>query len=309
MFNSNARDVDIMVGLKFYSFITAIVLGLFAFFYYVPGVRLAEHSGTLNPNAIALVSASVILSGMAYRNLIVKIVVVGLASIVLVLTGSRASAIAAIVGVGLIFYRKILKQSLGVRVVILVVAILSIVAVIAVSGTIVDSYLEDYFKVHDKYRGIGTGITGRLYAWSVTWNLFLEHPVLGVGFRAHELALNVASSAHNGYLAMLSEIGLFGAGAVFYIVFSGVRKLFFQRHDTALIQGVDILFGMAFGYLLLAIFERYLLNIGNPLSILFILAVMRGFLVRVEKIEKRIVERKILTKSEKKVSFRAGASR
>jgi hypothetical protein len=37
----------------------------------------------------------------------------------------------------------------------------------------------------------------------------------------------------------------------------------------------SILFGLCVGYLLLAVFERYLINVGNPTSLLFLLCVMQ----------------------------------
>jgi hypothetical protein len=37
----------------------------------------------------------------------------------------------------------------------------------------------------------------------------------------------------------------------------------------------SILFGLCVGYLVLAMFERYLINVGNPTSLLFLVSIMR----------------------------------
>ncbi|MEQ1795347.1 MAG: hypothetical protein ABL970_14280, partial [Nitrospira sp.] len=37
----------------------------------------------------------------------------------------------------------------------------------------------------------------------------------------------------------------------------------------------SILLGLCVGYLLLALFERYLINVGNPTSLLFLLCIMQ----------------------------------
>jgi O-antigen ligase len=124
-------------------------------------------------------------------------------------------------------------------------------------------------------RGIGSGATGRITAWKATWELFLRNPMLGVGFRAHEHILKVDTSAHNGYLATLAEVGLVGFLAVLYLVFRGLRLLRANIKDPSHLFSYSILFGLCVGYLLLAVFERYLINVGNPTSLLFLLIVMR----------------------------------
>jgi O-antigen ligase len=109
----------------------------------------------------------------------------------------------------------------------------------------------------------------------MTWELFLRNPVLGVGFRAHEQVLNVGSSAHNGYLATLAEVGIVGFLAVAFLVVRGFRLLWVRSEDPEWMFGSSVLLGVAVAYLLLAVFERYLMNVGNPTSLLFLLCIMR----------------------------------
>ena len=109
----------------------------------------------------------------------------------------------------------------------------------------------------------------------MTWEMFLHNPVLGVGFRAHDQILKVDSSAHNGYLATLAEVGIVGFLAVVYLVLRGLRQLWVSTKDPERMFGSSVLLGVAVAYLLLAVFERFLINVGDPTSLLFLLCIMR----------------------------------
>jgi O-antigen ligase len=112
-------------------------------------------------------------------------------------------------------------------------------------------------------------------AWKWTWDLFVHNPVLGVGFRAHEYLLKADSSSHNGYLATLAEIGVFGFLGALFLVARGLRLLWTSSREPGSGFSQSILFGLCVGYLLLAVFERYLINVGNPTSLLFLVSIMR----------------------------------
>jgi O-antigen ligase len=118
----------------------------------------------------------------------------------------------------------------------------------------------------DKYRGLGTGFTGRLDAWEEAIALFRDNPVLGVGFRMHEQYMTTLSSAHNGYLSLLAESGLLGTFSWLLVTSLAIGSLFRRalRGDSLAALG----FSFSLGYLFLAAFERFFLNMGNPTSIL-----------------------------------------
>lgn len=118
----------------------------------------------------------------------------------------------------------------------------------------------------DRFRGLGTGFTGRTHGWNEGWELFLANPLLGVGFRQHEQYMTVLSSAHNGYLSMLADTGLGGTLSVLALAILSARRLFRQalQGDRLATVGASLLAGFCF----LALFERYLINFGNPTSVL-----------------------------------------
>jgi len=96
-----------------------------------------------------------------------------------------------------------------------------------------------------------------------------------VGFRAHEFLLKADSSSHNGYLATLAEVGILGFFGVLFLVARGLSLLWVGSREPGPGFSQSILFGLCVGYLLLAVFERYLINVGNPTSLLFLVAIMR----------------------------------
>jgi O-antigen ligase len=103
----------------------------------------------------------------------------------------------------------------------------------------------------------------------------MNNPLTGVGFRAHEKYFSgmEGASSHNGYLATLAEIGLIGFIGNILLIFTGFLKLWRRVRDPLLAYSYSILLGLGCGYLFLAMFERYLINIGNPTSLLFLLCV------------------------------------
>jgi O-antigen ligase len=118
----------------------------------------------------------------------------------------------------------------------------------------------------DRYRGIGTGFTGRSDAWAESFNLFLQNPLFGVGFRVHSMYMTTLSSAHNGYLSTLAEAGVAGFLALMALTVVCCRRLLRAAWtgDDLAVVGTSLVSG----YLFVALFERYFINFGNPTSAL-----------------------------------------
>jgi O-antigen ligase len=88
-------------------------------------------------------------------------------------------------------------------------------------------------------RGIGLVQTqsdvtsGRLHFWSIAWQIFLAHPIVGAGFDAFGVAFTRYDSwhgqfrveqAHNDYLQILADGGVLGLGCVLSFIFIFIRK-------------------------------------------------------------------------------------
>ncbi len=272
-FNSNLDPKQYEVGLKTFAIVMTAMVLAFAAYDFVPGARLGNGKEILNPNTLALVTMSVLLSTMAFRSILLRLLLMAPLAGVMFLTGSRAAAVAALVGLAVIVLVR-LRVSQG-RVILLGLLCVAVAIAIGIvyAGSVSKGF-DEFFALRDPERGLESGLSGRFLAWQATWSMFVDHPILGVGFRAHEHILQVGSSSHNGYLAILSEIGVIGFGCILYLVVSGTLSLWRRVKDRAATFSYSILFGLCCGYLLLALFERYLINIGNPTSLLFLLSIM-----------------------------------
>ncbi|MBI3441912.1 MAG: hypothetical protein HY052_08990 [Proteobacteria bacterium] len=76
-------------------------------------------------------------------------------------------------------------------------------------------------------------------------------------------------------MATLAEIGLFGFAGIVYLIVTGIGSLWRDAKDPYYMWTHSVLVGLCFSYLFLAMFERYLINIGNPTSLLFLLGILR----------------------------------
>ena len=273
-FNSSLDADQYEQGLKVFALLTAGLLVGFAWYDYVPGTRLGNGKNVLNPNTIGLVSVSVLLTAMSIRTLVLRLVVMGPIACIIVMTGSRTAAVAAVVGLAMILWLRLRARR---RPVLLLagIGLLLAVGITILYGDVVYRTLDRFFGLSTIDRGFGSGASGRVTAWKETWELFVRNPVLGVGFRAHEYLLKAGSSSHNGYLAALAEVGMLGFLGVLFLVVRGLRLLWVGSREPGLGFSQSILFGLCVGYLLLALFERYLINVGNPTSLLFLVSIMR----------------------------------
>lgn len=273
-FNSNLDAEQYEQGLKVFALLTTGLLVGFAWYDYVPGTRLGNGKDVLNPNTIGLVSVSVLLAAMSIKTLVLRLAVMGPIAWVIVLTSSRTATVAAVVGLGMIVWLR-LRASRRPVLLIAGIGLILVVGVTMAYGDVMYRTLDRSFGLSTADRGISSGATGRVAAWKWTWELFVRNPVLGVGFRAHESFLKVDSSSHNGYLATLAEVGILGFLGVLFLVARGLYLLWAGSREPGPGFSQSILFGLCVGYLLLAGFERYLINVGNPTSLLFLVSIMR----------------------------------
>lgn len=249
-----------------------MLIGL-AWHEYAPGLRLGEVNGLLNPNALSLVTVSVAVVACIFRNRLLRYALIAPSVAIIYLAGSRASAIAVLAAWTIVLLVK--QRGKGaVRILIAAAALVTTLALIVLATPALSAHLDQFFAISDAHRGLASGASGRVQTWKETWNLALHHPFTGVGLRAHETLLKTNSSAHNGYLATLAEIGFIGFTCVMALVITGILNLA-RRQDDPQWQDVQaVLLGLALGYLALAMFERYLINLGNPTSLLFLLAIL-----------------------------------
>jgi O-antigen ligase len=262
-------------GFKIYAVLLTFLLAYYSHWEYVPGVRLGEaHNIGMEPAAIGLVCISGIMSSMAIRLKLLRYSLVAILLYIVYLTGSRAPALAAFLGIYTIGYVRTRASGAALKAFVLVCMIAAAIGFIAFADDVL-MFIDDFLGLHSKHRGLDSGGSGRIGIWKETWQLFVDNPAFGVGFRGHEARLTIGSSSHNGYLAMLAEVGLVGFLAIFYVVISGVLShRAFLRNSKESVFIYSIFLGVCYSYLLLAVFERYFINSGNPTSMLFIVSIL-----------------------------------
>ena len=112
-FITNLDTKSYETGFKVYALLTTGLLVWFAVYDYVPGERLGNNTKILNPNSIALVAASAALTAMAFRRIVLRVCILGSAIVILILTGSRASTLSAVLGLTIIGIVRMRGTTLG----------------------------------------------------------------------------------------------------------------------------------------------------------------------------------------------------
>ncbi len=231
-----------------------------------------------NPNALALIVTSLIISSFAIRTKIVRAVLISLGSLLIFFANSRASltgTLLALLIFGFFTWRKLNATQK-------ILVLTSIVPLLLLGIFTPDFYLDAWqhivegLALNNPYRGINSGFTGRTEAWKEAIAIWQTHPIFGVGYRVHELYFDLAhsrfSSAHNGYLSTLTETGIVGLALVAILIIAGyVRLVRLALQDYLLAQ---IGLATVTAYLFIAFFERFLINFGNPTSVLFLMFIL-----------------------------------
>lgn len=135
-----------------------------------------------------------------------------------------------------------------------------------VSG-VLPAFLDNLMKIDDPYRGLGQGFTGRDELWQAAADLWRQSPIFGVGFRQHEQFMPFNRSAHNAYLAMLADTGIFGFVWYVTLIVSSILAAF-RIADT---RSRDLVLAGILSYAVIGFFERRAINGGNPVGILFLM--------------------------------------
>ncbi len=82
------------------------------------------------------------------------------------------------------------------------------------------------FMLDDDQRGIGSGASGRSDLWAAAYNLWITHPIFGVGFKGHTQFMPDNMLAHNAFLGLLADNGLVGLAGYLMIILASVVCLF-----------------------------------------------------------------------------------
>lgn len=132
------------------------------------------------------------------------------------------------------------------------------------------SYFGKILEVDSSYRGVATGGTGRTVLWARGVAAVFDDStrlVLGGGFRSSGLS-GIGFSTESSYITILLDSGLFlGAAVIFAFWYAPIKALKLTdratRHSSSLVMLATF---MTF-VVMESFFNRYLLAIGNPISL------------------------------------------
>jgi O-antigen ligase len=187
----------------------------------------------------------------------------------------RAALLVALIAIFSKFYFS--ERSKNARLILLVVLLVSgLSAVLFWSGTAYN-YLNSIFLLHDKYRGMNTGFTGRDRLWGTAWEYFLKSPIIGNGAGFFD---RYGVAVHNFFLFGLSEFGILSL-----LIYGMIFFLFYDLYRTN-----RTWFYSFIGIPIFWIFNDRFLNI-NPYPFLFYIVLFAHANTYKERAVARAVER------------------
>ena len=193
-----------------------------------------------------------------------------------VAASSRGGFLGAILGIGTT-YAIVAWKDKGKRKYLLLFLVLAFLAALFTQGAAkLLAYLSSIFEYGTSDRGVGSGLTGRTANWDKLLSTVFSSvtaALLGNGLRTGGLEV-LGYDIDNSYLNLLYEMGL--PSTVFFVllVLATANKL-----RRSLLRAPDVIKAVSVGLFVFILCEsvvaRYLLSIGNPVS-LFVLYCMFG---------------------------------
>lgn len=170
----------------------------------------------VQPNWWGELTIAFTVCSFGYRQSLIRAAAYTAAAILLLLVQSRSGMIgwAAVIGVEVV--RNWNRSSAMRRVWLL--GLVTLAAVSTVAFTPLSAFVSDrVLLLNNSYRGLDSGLTGRVTGWGEALDAYMRAPVLGYG-------MGLFSFSHNGYLQILSEGGSLLAIIFFIMLIIGMYK-------------------------------------------------------------------------------------
>ncbi|MGN6367286.1 MAG: O-antigen ligase family protein [Phycisphaerae bacterium] len=235
----------------------------------------------LNPNGVAFISAMTCISLLDYAYRFLRKGVIGLplqagligliasCALVMLVTKSRTATLALLCGTATYFFFKLGRRAAVATLIFTAIMAFFLSAVVNFGET--GSEISKVFSLSDKYRSIDSG-TGRFAGWAIiVRDLWLPHPLFGIGPSNAEMEIEALAGipgAHNGILRNLVEGGLATALPLILWVMVAFKRGWKLRHT----ERGTILLALLVGGFVESGAETMFFSLGNPGSLLFILA-------------------------------------
>lgn len=264
---------NILQALSTFCILGTTVVGIT---YVVTNQGSGRYMAIIHPNQWGSICFGLSVAALAIKKHPLKFAAIGVNVFVILQAQARGSFSALVVAFSVFALLRTIRSvrvaPVGVVIRILLLA-LSLLAILYYSEVVIDE-ISKIFHLYQAQRGLGSGFTGRTGFWEEALETFREHPILGVGPR-------MTPVAHNGYLIILSDVGLVGAILFFPVLILRTLRLWKQaRKGGDMVASIGL--ALVSGYLFFAIFEGSLLNVGNPTSLLAWLFMFKPTMQRVD---------------------------
>jgi exopolysaccharide production protein ExoQ len=144
------------------------------------------------------------------------------------------------------------------------------------TGNKVATYLDAILQIHSSQRGLDSGMTGRDVLWARGISTLVSDPVLlfvGGGLRSSEEA-TIGFLTENSYITILLDSGVVIGGSLIFALFYALvnaRRLSRDANMSDASKPMVLLVPLLVFVLVQSFFERQLLAVGNPASLLVLL--------------------------------------
>lgn len=200
----NLRIRDVLTILSFL-LVPLIVLAIVAS---VLSVGLLSRSTPfgIHPNWWGELGFAFILASLALRKRTTSVLFIVIALVLFFLVQSRGALLASMAGIACYGFLNV-QISLSLKRILPVTSFVG-AGLLFLLFVFNDTYqsLKDFLNsrvllLNDPYRGIDTGLTGRLESWDYALEVFVDNPVFGNG-------MDTLGEVHNGFLQVAAEGGL-----------------------------------------------------------------------------------------------------
>jgi hypothetical protein len=253
------------------------------------GERLAGFN--FHPNLLAFCCAT-FASSAAFlfdrrsriKNLI-AFATIAVGCVIIFQTSSRGSLIAILVGTSvsgptcfrMLFGKKMRSAGSFITLVVAAFCIASAIFLIGISDKgrlafegLVTS-ISGHLELDSVYRGVGSGMSGRVDIWELIWQIFgWKDYLIGVGMRHTHLTVG---DIDNSYFVLLLENGVIATGVICGLWVARIREYRFAITREINALAATLMLGTAIVILSNNIVARYLIAVGNPGS-LFAIAIL-----------------------------------
>lgn len=198
--------------------------------------------GHVNHSAIYIALAlvvSIVISLNSFDNKSGKIWIFSLTSFLfaaLIFSSARASILGAIAAIISMFIFTINKKRFVYIIVITAVpAILFVLSLVIFKDSLLNGHSLPVFQLLQKNMSIGdSSLSDRLKLWERACEIFIEHPIFGVGAKHFKFynTSSYGSHAHSLYFNILGQLGIVGFSALASLIYFTVKsfKVYYRKN-------------------------------------------------------------------------------